>query len=179
MMMRIKGSKLVLVAVGVLAVVLVSLACYAQNRGVVFTVTQDGAQYKINKSGDPPSATAEYTFNFRPGHTDLIKYANASGGTIQYRNTVWPTGNSPKPDGAVPNGTTGGDTWFGCNDVGDWVFEVGDGVGGDPDAILTIHVTCNTQAPALTDIGVIVLAILVLTAGMIAIRRRRTAEHAS
>jgi hypothetical protein len=179
MIMKLSGSKLMLVVAGLLAFVMVSQVAYAQQRGVVYTVTKDGAQYKINKTGDPPSASASYTFNFRPGHADCVMFANATGDTVYIRNTTWPTGKIKKADTMVPPGQTGGAVWFYCRDVGTWVFEVGDGVGGDPDAVLTVNVTCDTRLPALTDWGVIVLALLALMAGTIAMRRHRRSRIAA
>jgi heme/copper-type cytochrome/quinol oxidase subunit 2 len=140
------------------------------------TVTKVGTQYKVNFTGQTAANSITLNLNLAPGACENILYANGAGSQVTIRNTSSPIGQPTKPEVVVLAGQTSVPTPLCClADVGQWLFEVGDGPGGDPDAVVTINVTC--PVPTLSEWAMIVFSVLLL--GMMTyyvVRRRRTAH---
>jgi len=62
---------------------------------------------------------------------------------------------------------------FTCDaDEGDgWIIEIGDGAGGNTDAILTLNINC--VVPTLSEWGLIIFSLLILTLGTVVVVRRK------
>ena len=142
----------------------------------VLTVTQPGGagtQYQLNRTAQPPANAIILNITLQGGMCENVKFANATTGLVTIRNTSSPTGQPLKPDIQVGAGLTSVPHQFCCNgDAGQWLFEVGDGVGGAPDAVLTVNITCVGNAPSLTFYGLIALALLLAGTAVWMFRRR-------
>ena len=154
------------------------LACFpASLQGDVLdetlTVTKDGTQYKLNTTGEDPADRVEVKIVLNEGECENIRFANASGGEVTIRNTSSPAGQDLKDDVVVQNGETSDPIPFCCNaDHGTWLFEVGDGVGGDTDAVLEVILHCRGIIPTVSAWGLVVMLLLMVAAGTVVIRRR-------
>jgi hypothetical protein len=139
--------------------------------------TPPGNQYKVNFTGQAAANAITLNLDMYPASCENIRYANATTGQVTIRNTSSPAGQPLKPNVVVAASQTSTPTPMCCpNDVGQWLFEVGDGIGGDPDAVVTINVTCN-KIPTLSEWAMIIFSVVLL--GLMTyyvIRRRRVAN---
>lgn len=143
----------------------------------ILTVTQPGGagtQYQLNESGGPPANALIINLTLKRGQCERIKFANATLANVTARNTTAPVAKPLKPDVTAAPGANSAPHEFCCDgDAGQWVFEVGDGIGGAPDAILTVNVTCAGAIPSLTFYGLIALALLLAGTAVWMFRKRR------
>ncbi len=168
------GSVLTVPVLAGLVLVLCAPVALGQSSDT-FTVTLSGGQYKLNLPGGTPAPAMTHNVTLRDSQSRNLLFFNNTAGPVTIDNTTWPATASEKTNVVVQAGQTSAPIPLDCQvDEGTWVFEVGDGVGGAPDAVLTVNLTC--LVPAASTVGLAVMAVLVLAAGAwIFVRRRRLA----
>lgn len=145
------------------------------NPDEVITVTKTGSQYQLNRTGDTPTNSVYIFVGLHSPKCENIIFGNATSGTVTIRNTSSPAGVSLKSDVVVNASQNSTPIPFCCgDDEGTWTFEVGDGLGGDPDAIFTIRLSCG-KIPTLTPYGVMLLILLLAGTAVWVLRRRSAA----
>ena len=164
---------LCLLAIGL--IVVWSGSVLAESVEVIYEITLSGSQYKITEPGGSPANSASRFISLANGNCKNIVFANSTPAQITVRNTTSPTGHGAKPNAVIPSGGTLLGMTFCCPADGSdetWVIEIGDGAGGNTDAILDVQVNC--EVPTLSEWGMIIFSLLILTLATVVVVRRKT-----
>lgn len=147
---------------------------YAESEYTGYQITLVGGQYKIKAPGKSPVNSITRKLILGNGDSEVIDFANATTAGIDARNTATPIGLTQKATVSAGIGGTTPPMTFACSADGGngWIIEIGDGAGGNTDAILNINVEC--AIPTLSEWGLIIFSLLILTLATVVIVRRKT-----
>lgn len=165
--------KKIIYLTAVLMIVLWAGSAYAESEATTYQVTLVGSQYKITPPGSSAVNTYTQWLSLANGSSELIYFSNGTAARIVARNTASPSGQPLKDSVWVVSGTTPAMTFTCSADGGNgWIIQIGDGVGGNTDAVLTLNISC--AVPTLSEWGMIIFSLLILTLGTVVVVRRRT-----
>ncbi len=131
---------------------------------------------------DENISTAGVTLDLEEGHTDTVTFLNHSGGTVNVNNTGAPSG-APDKDDADGYDVADDDHvsyLFVCptdaTSTGDhWEFTIT--YPSENWLVVTVHVNCDVDGPALPLWGIVALAVLLAAGGGVVFGQRRLPQQ--